>query len=62
VTADLKTQNIRVIYSLNYPQRPRALAPDADETLETLRDRADAPKTPSALAKAGVSLRSNPPG
>jgi imidazolonepropionase-like amidohydrolase len=56
VTADLKTQNIRVIYSLNYPQRPRALAPDADETLETLRDRADAPKTPSALAKAGVSF------
>ena len=56
VTADLKTQNIRVLYSLNYPQRPRALAPDADETLETLRDRADAPKTPSALAKAGVSF------
>ena len=56
VTADLKTQNVRVIYSLNYPQRPRALAPDADETLETLRDRADAPKTPSALAKAGVSF------
>jgi len=56
VTADLKAQNIRVIYSLNSPQRPRALAPDADETLETLRDRADAPKTPSALAKAGVSF------
>ena len=56
VTADLKAQNVRVIYSLNYPQRPRALAPDADETLETLRDRADAPKTPSALAKAGVSF------
>jgi imidazolonepropionase-like amidohydrolase len=56
VTADLKSQNVRVIYSLNYPQRPRALAPDADETLETLRDRADAPKTPGALAKAGVSF------
>ena len=56
LTADLKTHNVRVIYSLNYPQRPRALAPDADETLETLRDRADAPKTPSALAKAGVSF------
>jgi imidazolonepropionase-like amidohydrolase len=56
VTADLKTQNVRVIYSLNYPQRPRALAPDADETLETLRDRANAPKTPSDLAKAGVSF------
>jgi imidazolonepropionase-like amidohydrolase len=52
--ADLKAQNARVIYSLNYPQRPRALAPDADETLEALRDRADAPKTPGELAKAGV--------
>jgi len=56
LAADLKSQNVRVIYSLNYPQRPRALAPDADETLETLRDRADAPKTPGALAKAGVSF------
>ena len=27
-----------MIYSLNYPERPRALAPDADETIETLRD------------------------
>jgi len=54
--ADLKSQNVRVIYSLNYPVRPRNLAPDADETLETLRDRAEAPKTPAALAKAGVSF------
>ena len=52
--ADLKAQNARVIYSLNYPQRPRHLAPDADETLEALRDRAAAPKTPGELAKAGV--------
>jgi imidazolonepropionase-like amidohydrolase len=54
VTADLKAQNARVIYSLNYPQRPRALAPDADESYHTLRERADAPKTPAELAKAGV--------
>jgi imidazolonepropionase-like amidohydrolase len=54
--ADLKAQNVRVIYSLNYPQRPRSLAPDADETLEALRDRADAPKTPAELAKAGVTF------
>src|SRR5262249_2408863 len=54
--ADLKSQNVRLIYSLNYPVRPRNLAPDADETLETLRDRGDAPKTPGALAKAGVSF------
>ena len=54
VTADLKSQNVRVIYSLNYPTRPRALAADADEPLSALRDRADAPKVPGALAKAGV--------
>ena len=38
VTADLKAQNARVIYSLNYPRRPRALAPDDDEPLSVLRD------------------------
>jgi imidazolonepropionase-like amidohydrolase len=56
VAADLKTQNVRVIYSLNYPVRPRQLAPDADETLEALRGRAEAPKGPGALAKAGVTF------
>jgi imidazolonepropionase-like amidohydrolase len=54
VAADLKP--VRVIYSLNYPTRPRTLAPDADETLETLRTRANAPKVPGELAKAGVTF------
>jgi imidazolonepropionase-like amidohydrolase len=54
VAADLKAQNVRVIYSLNYPIRPRMLAPDADEPLTALRERADAPKVPAALAAAGV--------
>jgi len=56
VTADLKSQNVRVIYSLNYPVRPRTLAADADEPLSALRDRADAPKVPGTLAKAGVTF------
>jgi imidazolonepropionase-like amidohydrolase len=56
VVADLKAQNARVIYSLNYPQRPRGLAPDADEAIHTLRDRAEAPKTPGELAKSGVAF------
>jgi imidazolonepropionase-like amidohydrolase len=56
VAADLKAQNVRVIYSLNYPQRPRALAPDADEPMNTLRTRAEAPKVPGELAKAGVTF------
>jgi imidazolonepropionase-like amidohydrolase len=56
VTADLKAQKARVIYSLNYPQRPKALAPGADEPLRVLRERADAPKVPAELAKAGVTF------
>lgn len=54
VTADLKAQGARVIYSLNLPQRPRNLAPDADEPIRVLRERAEAPKVPAELAKAGV--------
>ena len=54
VAGDLKS--VRVIYSLNYPTRPKTLAPDADETLETLRTRANAPKAPGDLAKAGVTF------
>ena len=54
VVADLKARNARVILSLNYPSRPRTLAPDADETVRALRDRASAPKTAAALEKAGI--------
>ena len=36
--------------------RPRALAADADEPASALRDRADSPKVPGALAKAGVTF------
>jgi imidazolonepropionase-like amidohydrolase len=54
VTAELKSANARVILSLNYPKKPENLAPDADEPLETLRDRANAPKTAAALDKAAI--------
>ena len=54
VTADLKAANARVIYSLNFPTRRPSLAPDADEPLSVLRDRANAPKGPAALDKSGV--------
>lgn len=56
MAADLKATNTPVIYSLNYPTRPRTLPPDADESLATLRTRANAPKTPGALKKAGVTF------
>lgn len=52
--AELKAQNARVIFSLNYPTRSRALAPDADEPARELRLRAHAPKVPAGLAKAGI--------
>lgn len=56
VAADLKARNVRVIYNLNYPTRSRTLAPDADESLSTLQARANAPKVPGVLEKAGVTF------
>lgn len=56
VAADLKARNVRVIYNLNYPTRSRALPPDADEALEQLRARANAPRVPAALDKAGLTF------
>jgi imidazolonepropionase-like amidohydrolase len=54
VAADLKSADARVIVGLDFPKRPDALAPDADESLTALRARANAPKTAAALAKAGI--------
>lgn len=54
VASELKARNARVVVSLNFPSRPRSLAPDADEPLRALQERADAPKTPAALEQAGV--------
>jgi imidazolonepropionase-like amidohydrolase len=56
VVADLKAQNARVIYSVNYPVRSPALPPEFEESLRELRARAQAPKTPAALAKSGLTF------
>ena len=56
VTSDIKAANARVIYSLNFPTRRPSLAPDADESLSVLRDRANAPKGPAMLDKAGIAF------
>ena len=56
VIADLKAQNARVIYSLNFPTRSRMLPPDADEPARELRARAQAPKVPAALEKGGITF------
>jgi imidazolonepropionase-like amidohydrolase len=54
VTPELKARGVSVIYNLNYPTRSRMLPPDAEESIDALRARANAPKVPGALAKAGV--------
>jgi imidazolonepropionase-like amidohydrolase len=53
-TAELKALNARVILSLDYPVRSKSLAPDADEPLRVLLERANAPKTAVALESAGI--------
>lgn len=53
--ARLKSMNVPVLLSLNFPKRTAAASPDADpENLETLRFRADVPKAAGKLAAAGV--------
>jgi imidazolonepropionase-like amidohydrolase len=54
VAADLKAANARVILGVNYPKRAESLAPDADESLRTLRTRANAHKVAAALDQADV--------
>lgn len=54
VISEIKTAGARVIYSLNFPARRPSLAPDADESLSVLRDRANAPKGPAMLDKAAI--------
>ncbi len=54
VAADLKARNARVVFSLDFPTRSKALPPDADEPLRELRARAQAPKAPAALEKGGI--------
>jgi imidazolonepropionase-like amidohydrolase len=56
VADELKARNVPVIYNVNYPTRSRMLPPDADESLSVLRARANAPKVPAALDKAGITF------
>lgn len=54
VTDDLKARKARVILSVNYPTRPKRLAPEEEEAISILRRRASAPGVAAALEKAGV--------
>jgi imidazolonepropionase-like amidohydrolase len=51
---ELKSRGVRVIYSLRFPEKLKSLAPDAEEPIRALRERANAPRTPAALDKAGI--------
>jgi imidazolonepropionase-like amidohydrolase len=52
----LKSAGARVVYSLDFPRRPLSLAPEADEPLNVLKSRANAPKGPQALDAAGLTF------
>ena len=54
VVDDLKAASARAIVSLNFPERPKTLAPDADETLLAIEARANARKAAGQLAASGV--------
>ena len=57
LTDRLKTQNVPVLLSLNFPKRTAAASPEADpEPLELLRFRAETPKTAAKLQNAGVKF------
>src|SRR5262249_23519496 len=56
VAESLKSRNIPVIVSVDYPRRPMDLPEDEDESLRVLRARAEAVKNAARLAQAGVKI------
>ena len=52
----LKTRNVPVILSVDFPKRAADLPDDEDETLRALRQRAETPKGAARLAQAGVKF------
>jgi imidazolonepropionase-like amidohydrolase len=54
VLDDLKAQKTRLIFSLDLPARSRLLAPEADEPIRVIRQRANVPKVPGQLERAGI--------
>ena len=54
LASDVKAANAKVIFNLRYPERLKSLGPDDEESLRVLRERANAPKAPAALEKAGI--------
>jgi imidazolonepropionase-like amidohydrolase len=56
VASLIAEQNVPVLVSLKWPERPKDADPEADTPLRELRFRDRAPSTPAAFAKAGVKF------
>jgi imidazolonepropionase-like amidohydrolase len=56
MAAALKSKNVPVILSLDFPRRSADLPDDEDESLRVLRARAEAPKGAAMLAQAGIKF------
>jgi imidazolonepropionase-like amidohydrolase len=56
VAAALAASKIPVLVNLKWPERAKDGDPEAEQTLRELRFRDRAPRTPAALAKAGVKF------
>jgi hypothetical protein len=54
--AMIKAKNVPVILSVDFPRRAADFPEDEDEPLRLLRQRAEAPKGPAQLARAGVKF------
>lgn len=52
----LKAKNVPVILSLDFPKRSADLPDDEDESLRTLRQRAEVPRGAARLSQAGVKF------
>ncbi|HEU4629596.1 MAG TPA: amidohydrolase family protein [Gemmatimonadaceae bacterium] len=53
----LKAENVPVLLSMDFPERPARRGPDAEpEPLRVLRERVEAPRTPARLVDAGVQV------
>jgi hypothetical protein len=56
MTDVLKSRNVPVILSVDFPRRPADMPDDEDESLRVLRARAETPKGAAQLAQAGIKF------
>ncbi len=54
--SELASANVPVLFSLNFPKKPRDQHPEFKEGLATIRYRVNAPAVPSKLQQAGIKF------